>query len=231
MQSRCYILDNIHGGLTPAALASECERLPTKLRLLRCTTHTHQERGGVSPPWFAVTHVQGRGAIVRETSDRRTGERQRSYGTTTPTAGSRPPLLCRVNRCLLVRGDFFCTRVLLTTAGSRPPLLRRNANVCRRNCGFCDGRTRVHQERGCQPPVVHGNALARASRQCRCDCRPCISGPRRSRATTPTTTPTAGSRPPLLCRSANVCRRSCDFCDARTHMHQERGASAPRGLR
>jgi hypothetical protein len=204
-QSRCYILDNIHGGLTrtalvsgeslpacawrfplharspnhggltPAALASECERLPAKLRLLRCTnacapgaggvsppwlaeshrqgsatfamhervctrsggcqppavrgtaparecdfcdarTHMHQERGasaprgsrnrtgkgvrllrctnahapgagGVSPPWFTVTHVQRRGAIVRETSDRRTGERQRSHGTTTLTAG------------------------------------------------------------------------------------------------------------------------------------------------
>jgi hypothetical protein len=69
-----------------------------------------------------------------------------------PTAGSRPPLLCRVNRCLLVRGDFFCTRVLGTTAGSRPPLLRRNANVCRRNCDFCDARTHVHQERGASAP-------------------------------------------------------------------------------
>jgi hypothetical protein len=43
--------------------------------------------GGVSPPWLAEPHVQRRGAIVRGTSDQRTGERQRSYGTTTPTAG------------------------------------------------------------------------------------------------------------------------------------------------
>jgi hypothetical protein len=73
--------------------------------------------GGVSPPWFTVTQLQRRGAIVRGTSDPYTGERQRSYGTTTPTAGSRPPLLRWANRCLLVRGDFFCTRVLGTTAG------------------------------------------------------------------------------------------------------------------
>jgi hypothetical protein len=78
-QSRCYILDNIHGGLTRGALALGESRL-------------------------------------------------------------------------LVRGDFFCTRVLGTTAGSRPPLLCRNANVCRRNCDFCDARTHVHQERGASAP-------------------------------------------------------------------------------
>ena len=53
---------------------------------------------------------------------------------------------------LLVRGDFPCTRVLGTTVGSRPPLLRRNANVCRRNCDFCDGRTHMHRSGGRQPP-------------------------------------------------------------------------------
>jgi hypothetical protein len=221
-QSRCYILDNIHGGLTrtalvsgeslpvcawrfplharspnhggltPAALASERERLPAKLRLLRCTNAHAPRAGGVSPPWLAEPHVQRRGAIVRGTSDPYTGERQRSHGTTTPTAGSRLPLLCRANRCLLVRGDFFCTRVLGTTAGSRPPLLRRNANVCRRSCDFCDGRTHMHRSGGRQPPVVHGNARARASRQCRCDCRPCISELPRSRGATSSTTFTAG---------------------------------------
>jgi hypothetical protein len=176
-----------HGGLTPAALASECERLSAKLRLLRCTIARAPGAGGVSPPWFTVTHVQVRGTIVRGTSDRRTGERQRSHGTTTPTAGS------------------------------RPPLLRRNANVCRRNCDFCHARTHMHRSGGVSPPWFTVTHVQGRSRQCRCDCRPstsdlrricdptrlgtgcssqnsatCISGLRRSRGATPTTTPTAG---------------------------------------
>jgi hypothetical protein len=137
-----------HCGLTRGALASECERLSAKLRLLRCTNAHAPGAGGVSSPWSAVTHLQRRGAIVRGTSDPHTGERQRSHGTATPTAGSRPPLLSPANRCLLVRGDFPCTRVLLTTAGSRPPLLCWNANVCRRNCHFCDARMHGEQKRG-----------------------------------------------------------------------------------
>jgi hypothetical protein len=317
-QSRYYILDNIHGGLTrgalalgeslpacawrfllharspnhggltPAALVSECERLPAKLRLLRCTNACAPGAGGVSPPWFTVTHVQGRGAIVRGTSDQRTVERQRSHGTTTSTAGSRAPLLRWANRCLLVRGDFPCTRVLGTTAGSRPPLLRRNANVCLRNCDFCDARTHMHQERGVSAPRGSRNRTGKGVRLLRCKnaCAPGAGGVsppwftvthvqgrgaivrgtsdqrtverQRSHGTTTSTAgsrapllrwanrrllvrggfpcarvllTTAGSRPPLLCRNANVCRRNCDFCDARTHVHQERGASAPRGSR
>ncbi len=146
-QSWCYIFDNTHGGLTrgalapgesapacawrfplharspnhcgltPAALPSERERLPAKLPLLRWTNAHAPGAGGVSPSWFTATHLQRRGAIVRGTSDPHTGERQRSYGTT-------------------------------STAGSRPPLLRRNANVCRRNCDFCDARMHGEQKRG-----------------------------------------------------------------------------------
>jgi hypothetical protein len=312
-QSRCYILDNIHGGLTrgalalgeslpacawrfplharspnhggltPAALASECERLPAKLRLLRCTNAHAPGAGGVSPPWFTATQLQRRGAIVRETSAPHTGERQRSHGTATPTAGSRPPLLCWnanvcrrnchfcdgrtrvhqergasasrgsrqrtcsgvaqlfgrhpphtlasasavtvpphprwadaailrwVNRRLLVRGDFPCTRVLLTTAGSRPPLLRR-ANRCLlvRGDFFC---TRVlGTTAGSRPPL-----LSPANRRLlvRCDF-----------SCTRVLLTTAGSRPPLLCWNANVCRRNCHFCDARMHGEQKRGANA-----
>jgi hypothetical protein len=42
---------------------------------------------------------------------------------------------------------------------------------------------------------------------------------------------TGGLRPPLLCCSANVCRRKNDFCDAQTHAQKERRASARRGVR
>jgi hypothetical protein len=183
-QSRCYILYNIHGGLTrgalalgeslpacawrfplharsrnhggltPAALASECERLPAKLRLLRCTNACAPGAGGVSPPWLAEPHRQGSATFAMyERTCTRSGERQ-----------------------------------LPVVHGTAPA----------RECDFCDVRTHMHRSGGRQPPVAHGNALSRASRQCRCDCRPCTSGLRRSRATTPTTTPTAGSR-----------RRSC----------------------
>jgi hypothetical protein len=38
-----------------------------------------------------------------------------------------------------------------------------------------------------------------------------------------------GTNAPLLCCSANVCRRKNDFCDAQTHAHKERRASARRG--
>jgi hypothetical protein len=239
-QSRCYILDNIHGGLTrgalalgesppacawrfplharspnhggltPAALASECERLPAKLRLLRCTNAHAPGAGGVSPPWFAEPHRQGSATFaMHERTCIRSGGRQppvargntlarasrqyrcdcrpcisgprRSRGatsSTTSTAGSRPPLLSPANRCLLVRGDFPCTRVLLTTAGSRRPLLRRNANVCRRNCDFCDARTHVHQERGASAPRGSRNRTGKGVPLLRCTnaCAPGAGG-------------------------------------------------------
>jgi hypothetical protein len=119
----------IRDGRAPRAY-SEVAHQASKSCSLRWTNAHAPGAGGVSPPWFTVTQLQRRGAIVRGTSDPYTGERQRSYGTT-------------------------------STAGSRPPLLRRNANVCRRNCDFCDARTHMHQERGRQPPVVHGTAPAR----------------------------------------------------------------------
>jgi hypothetical protein len=66
-QSRYH---HTHGGLTPAALASECERLPAKLPLLRWTNAHAPGAGGVSPPWFAVTHLQGLRANVGAIADR-----------------------------------------------------------------------------------------------------------------------------------------------------------------
>jgi hypothetical protein len=59
-----------HGGLTPAALASECERLSAKLRLLRWTNAHAPGAGGVSPPWFTATHVQGFRVTVSAIADR-----------------------------------------------------------------------------------------------------------------------------------------------------------------
>jgi hypothetical protein len=161
-QSRCYILDNIHGGLTraalalgeslpacawrfplharspnhggltPAALVSECERLPAKLRLLRCTNACAPGAGGVSPPWLAEPHRQGSATFAMH--------------------------------------ERTCSR----SGGRQPPVARGTAPA--RECDFCDGRTHMHQERGASAPRGSRNALARASRQCRCDCRPCISG-------------------------------------------------------
>ena len=108
-----------HGGLTPAALVSECERLPAKLRLLRCTIARAPGAGGVSPPWLAVTHVQGLRVTVSAIADRASADPD-AVAVLHPRQHPRradAAILRWANRCLLVRCDFFCTRVLLTTAG------------------------------------------------------------------------------------------------------------------
>jgi hypothetical protein len=95
-----------HGGLTPAALVSECERLPAKLPLLRCTNAHAPGAGGVSPPWFTVTHVQGLRANVGAIADRASADsdavavlhpRQHSRRTDT-----RRSCLRRIAACLCV---------------------------------------------------------------------------------------------------------------------------------
>jgi hypothetical protein len=260
------------GRQPPVARARECDFCDA--------TYTHRS-GGRQPP-VVQTHCKcvaqlfgghptdalaSASAVTVPPHSRRADARRSWLGESPPACawrfllhacspnhgGLTPAALALGESRLLVRGDFPCTRVLGTTAGSRPPLLRRNANVCRRNCDFCDARTHMHQERGgVSPPWFTATHVQVRSRHGQRDCRPstsdlrricdptrlgtgcssqnsatCISGLRRSRGATSSTTSTAGSRPPLLCRNANVCRRSCHFCDGRTHMHQERGASAP----
>jgi hypothetical protein len=111
-----------------------------------------------------------------------------------------------------------CTR----SGGRQPPVVHGNARA--RACDFCDGRTHMHQERGASAPVARKGVAPMSG------CRPCISDLRRSSRTTPTQHPRrAHAR--RSCVGMRVCRRNCDFCDARTRVHQERGASAPRGSR
>jgi hypothetical protein len=197
---------HIHGGLTPAALASECERVPAKLRLLRCT-NAHAPgagasaprgsrnrtgkgvrllpwtnacapgAGGVSPPWLAEPHRQGSATFAMpERMCTRSGGRQPPRGSRNRTGkgvrllpwtnacapgagGVSPPWLAESHRqgsATFAMHERVCTR----SGGPQLPVARETAPA--RECDFCDGRTHMHRSGGRQPPVVHGNARARA---------------------------------------------------------------------
>jgi hypothetical protein len=159
-----------------------------------------------------------------------------------------------------VCADCRCIRVSSCHGGLTPPaLVLQCANVCRRKNDFCDAQTHgAHKERRASEPAVglvtqlqrrsctDGRRIAPV-RQLRCCCYKRVSettaGLRqpllvarthtavdaRLRPATALCSP-RGTNAPLLCCSANVCRRKNDFCDAQTHAHKERRASARRGV-
>jgi hypothetical protein len=111
-----------HGGLTPPALALQCERLPAKQRFLRCTNVHSPKSGGCQPA------VGGQMRVGRHepysSADRRW--------------------------CVGVAVAFAFIRA---TGGLRPPLLCCSANVCRRNNDFCDAPTYIRpRAAGVSPP-------------------------------------------------------------------------------
>jgi hypothetical protein len=139
------------------------------------------------------------------------------------------------------------------TGGLHPPLLRRSANVCRRNSDFCDAQTYIRPgAAGVSPPWL-GNAMVDAMRLPSGNA-PCAqerrASARRGWANTHRQTrasfvgrpptvcvrivvaiafkaTTGGLRPPLLRRSANVCRRNSDFCDAQTYIRPGAAGVSP----
>ncbi len=221
---------HIHCGLTRGALASECERLPAKLRLLRCTNACAPGAGGVSPPWFTATHVQGLRVTVSAIADRASADpdavavlhpRQHSRRADARRSwlGESPPA-CAWRFLLHARSPNHggLTPAALASECERLPAklpLLRWTNACAPGAG------------GVSPPWFTVTHVQGRSRHGQRDCRPCISELPRSRGATSSTTFPAGSRPPLLCRNANVCRRNCDFCDGRTHVHRSGGRQPP----
>jgi hypothetical protein len=223
---------HIHGGLTPAALASECERVPAKLRLLRCT-NAHAPgagasaprgsrnrtgkgvrllpwtnacapgAGGVSPPWLAEPHRQGSATFAMpERMCTRSGGRQPPRGSRNRT-GKGVRLLRCTNACAPGAGG-------LSTPWLAKPHRQGSATFA------TDERTCTGAG-GVSPPWFTATHVQGRSRHGQRDCRPCtsdlrcsrdptrlgtgcssqnsatcISGLRRSRGATPTTTPTAG---------------------------------------
>ncbi len=115
------------------------------------------------------------------------------------------------------RPDASCKHRLESSTESATAVRRghiRKRRTRRVNLALCDGRTHVHQERGASAPRGSRNRTGKGVRLLRCT----------------TYTHRSGGRQPSVVHGTAPARE-CDFCDARTHVHQERGASVPRGSR
>jgi len=118
-------------------------------------------------------------------------------------------------------------RVLRTTGGLRSPLLFARIRPPAKLRLFRCTNARSSGAAGVSPPCVALTHLHKRLRKCSAHCRPtCWRTPLQSRLCNH-----GGLTPPAPARcDAHVCRRNCDFCDARTHVRQERRASARCGL-
>jgi hypothetical protein len=117
------------------------------------TTHTFcgrlsrdERAAGVSPPWVAETHLQGRYRKHAGDCRRCAGERRCNRGR--PTTGGDASRSCVARMCFCWRFAVSATRALPNHGGLTPPaLVACSASVCRQNCDFCDVRTQLRQER------------------------------------------------------------------------------------
>jgi hypothetical protein len=212
---RCIRVYTRHGGLTPPALVLQCECLPAKQRFLRCTNVHSPKSGGRQPAVAGQTRI-------RRHEPYWSADRRRCV------CGS--PLRSRLwaPRLTYAPESYMRIRVRITiacigaTGGLRPPLLRCT-NVCRRNIVFTMHKRTFDQERRAsarrgwanahpqtrallvgRPPTVCGVAVAFAFIRA-----------------------TGGLRPPLLCCSANVCRRNINFYDAPTYIRPRAAGVSP----
>jgi hypothetical protein len=112
------------------------------------------------------------------------------------------------------------------TGGLRPPLLCCSAHACRRKAIFATHIRTFTRAAGVsrQPAVAVGNTFAQI--QARLFAEPPTVYVRVAVAFAVIVT-TGGLRPPLLCCSANVCRRKNDFCDAHTHIRSGAAGVSP----
>jgi hypothetical protein len=135
-----------HGGLTPAALVSGCERLPAKNDFCDAQAHVHKS-GGRQP---AVGSIAPRGQCTASNVRRVTTIQSRSSGC--------QPAVVRIRACngdRFLRTDSVSPRAVAsrTTAGSRQPLLggRRAFGV---KCAISAADAHAHKSGGRQLAVV-----------------------------------------------------------------------------
>jgi hypothetical protein len=204
-------------GLTPPALVLQCERLPAKKRYLRCTDAHPTRSGGCQP---AVGCIVPRGQCTASNVRRVTTVQPGAAGVSPPWFGFALATATAYFRLsAFVRHDRFPHH-----GGLTPPLLCCNANVRRRKTIFSMHKRTSDQER--RTSARRGSANTFTQTPARFLARP-------PRVCAPITLAivcsdtTGGSRPPLLCCDANVCRRKNDFFDAQTQIRPRAANVSP----
>jgi hypothetical protein len=123
--------------------------------------------------------------------------------------------------------DCSATTEYATKSGGREPAVVRDTDAAPQNrASFRDRRTHVHKSSGRQPAVDVGNTFAQI--QARLFAEPPTVYVRVAVAFAVIVT-TGGLRPPLLCCSADACRRKAIFAMHIRTSGQERRSSARRG--
>jgi hypothetical protein len=157
---RAYVMDN-HGGLTPPLLAVHAF-VHRKSRHFTCRDSCIQAgAAGVSPPWCAETHLQGRYRKSAGDCRRCAGERHRNDGRV--TTGGDAPSSCVARMRVCWGFAVSAARALPNHGGLTPPALGSTC-VCASRKSPCRRHTFAPANRsgGRQPAVVYGNAFARA---------------------------------------------------------------------
>jgi hypothetical protein len=158
------------GGLRPLLLALSQRPSAGMMTTVALHKRAFTRAAGVSPPWCAKTHLQGRYRKLAEDWRRRAGERHCNHGhPTTGADADTPPFPWRQELRLQSRsanhggltppapvlhectpaGDlaFPLHNRCRSTGGLRPPLWYLVARAFVGNCDFCDTQTQLRQER------------------------------------------------------------------------------------
>jgi hypothetical protein len=133
-----------------------------------------------------------------------------------------PPLLALLLRPSIARMTFCSVHRPCIKSGA--PSARRGSEMrWWTQCDFRRGTHAVHKSGVSQPAVGGRIRIGRHERHSSADRQRCVCGlPLQLRLKLP-----RGLRPPLLRRSANVCRRNNDFCDVQTYIRPRAAGVSP----
>jgi hypothetical protein len=212
-----------HGGLTPPALALQCERLSAKQRFLRCTNVHSPKSGGRQPAvvlesrWCTQCDFRRGTHAVHKSGGRqpavarriRIGRHERHSSADRQRCVCGLPLQLRLK---LPRGAYAprsCVAVRTSAGETTIFAMYKRTFDQERRASARRGWANTHRQTRApfvgRPPTVCVRIVVAIA----------------FKATT------GGLRPPLLRRSANVCRRNNDFCDAQTYIRPGAAGVSP----
>jgi hypothetical protein len=179
-----------HGRVTTGGLRPPLLYLAARAFVRKIATFAMHERNGagaagVSPPWCAETHLQGR--YCKHAPDRRrcADERYRNYGR--ESRGAYAPRSCVARMRVCWRFAVSGARALPNHGGLTPPLLAVHAFVHRESRHYTGTRSRLQTgAAGVSPPWCAGSHLQGRYRKRAGDCRR-WAGERRRNHGRPTT--------------------------------------------
>ncbi len=147
-----------------------------------------------------------------------TGKPRLGYGSRSCWGMRSPRVICVFH--LRIGHVSICGFGTFPTAGLHQPLLLHGAGRLKNN-DIRGTQMHVRKSGGRQPAVGGQMRIGGQERRSSADRRRCACA--WMAVAIAFIGATGGLRPPLLCWSANVCRRNNDFCDAQTHVRKNGG--------